>query len=138
MPCRTRPIPSPVHNLRPARDTCEECHWPEKFHSDRIRAFREYAGDAAAFVAAAGNISSRKKTQALAAWSPPPWTSTGQADSAQRTPNIAAIIREIVGHPGWQPGNALVIIVTGTGQRVAESYDGSRTGAPLLHVEYAR
>jgi parallel beta-helix repeat protein len=97
----------------------------------------EYAGDAAAFVAAAGNISSRQKTQAIAAWSPPPWTSTGQADSAQRTPNIAAIIREIVGHPGWQPGNALVIIVTGTGQRVAESYDGSRTGAPLLHVEYA-
>ena len=43
----SRPIPSPVHNLRPARDTCEECHWPEKFHGDRIRAFREYAGDAA-------------------------------------------------------------------------------------------
>jgi hypothetical protein len=43
----SRPIPSPVHNLRPARDTCEECHWPEKFHGDKIRAFREYAGDAA-------------------------------------------------------------------------------------------
>jgi hypothetical protein len=25
------PIPTPVHNLRPARDTCEECHWPAKF-----------------------------------------------------------------------------------------------------------
>ena len=28
-----RPIPTPVHNLRPARETCEHCHWPEKFYS---------------------------------------------------------------------------------------------------------
>jgi len=41
----SRPIPSPVNNLRPARDTCEQCHWPEKFHGDVIRAFREYASD---------------------------------------------------------------------------------------------
>ena len=25
------PIPVPIKNLRPARETCEECHWPEKF-----------------------------------------------------------------------------------------------------------
>ncbi len=25
-----RPIPTPVKGLRPARDTCEACHWPEK------------------------------------------------------------------------------------------------------------
>jgi nitrate/TMAO reductase-like tetraheme cytochrome c subunit len=24
-----RPIPTPVHNLRPARETCEACHWPQ-------------------------------------------------------------------------------------------------------------
>jgi nitrate/TMAO reductase-like tetraheme cytochrome c subunit len=42
----SRPIPSPVHNLRPARDTCEQCHWPAKFHGDIIRAFREYGNDA--------------------------------------------------------------------------------------------
>ena len=28
-----RPIPNPVHNLRPAKETCEQCHWPEKFYS---------------------------------------------------------------------------------------------------------
>jgi hypothetical protein len=42
-----RPIPSPVENLRPARDTCERCHWPEKFHGDKIRLIREYAEDEA-------------------------------------------------------------------------------------------
>ncbi len=26
-----RPIPTPVHNLRPAQETCEQCHWPKKF-----------------------------------------------------------------------------------------------------------
>lgn len=25
-----RPIPTPIENLRPARETCEQCHWPEK------------------------------------------------------------------------------------------------------------
>jgi len=41
----SRPIPSPVQNLRPARDTCEQCHWPEKFHGDMIRRVVEYADD---------------------------------------------------------------------------------------------
>ena len=26
-----RPIDTPVKNLRPAQDTCEKCHWPQKF-----------------------------------------------------------------------------------------------------------
>jgi hypothetical protein len=41
----SRPIPSPVQNMRPARDTCEQCHWPEKFHGDKIRKVYEYAED---------------------------------------------------------------------------------------------
>jgi hypothetical protein len=41
----SRPIPTPVENLRPARDTCEQCHWPEKFHGDQIRRVYEYAED---------------------------------------------------------------------------------------------
>ena len=41
----TRPIPSPVQSLRPAREVCEQCHWPEKFHGDKIRRVVEYAGD---------------------------------------------------------------------------------------------
>jgi hypothetical protein len=41
------PIPSPVENLRPARDTCEQCHWPEKFTGDRVRLVREFGDDQA-------------------------------------------------------------------------------------------
>jgi hypothetical protein len=42
-----RPIPSPVTNLRPARETCEECHWPEKFTGDKIVTFHDVADDEA-------------------------------------------------------------------------------------------
>jgi hypothetical protein len=37
-----RPIPAPVHNLRPARETCEECHWPNKFVGDRFKVNTHY------------------------------------------------------------------------------------------------
>ncbi|NOZ01619.1 MAG: cytochrome C, partial [Deltaproteobacteria bacterium] len=30
------PIPVPIKNLRPARETCEECHWPEKFYGAQL------------------------------------------------------------------------------------------------------
>lgn len=32
----TKPIETPLHNLRPAKETCEKCHWPNKFYSNRI------------------------------------------------------------------------------------------------------
>jgi nitrate/TMAO reductase-like tetraheme cytochrome c subunit len=40
-----RPIPTPVKNLRPARETCEACHWPTKFTEDRLRIIPSYADD---------------------------------------------------------------------------------------------
>ncbi len=39
------PIETPIHNLRPARETCEECHWPEKFYSSRIENEKHYLAD---------------------------------------------------------------------------------------------
>jgi nitrate/TMAO reductase-like tetraheme cytochrome c subunit len=40
-----RPIPVPVKNLRPARGTCEQCHWPEKFYGDLEFRRRHYLSD---------------------------------------------------------------------------------------------
>ncbi|MBD3161167.1 MAG: cytochrome C [Candidatus Eisenbacteria bacterium] len=42
-----KPIETPVHNLRPSRDTCEQCHWPEKFHGDRVWVKTHYQEDEA-------------------------------------------------------------------------------------------
>jgi nitrate/TMAO reductase-like tetraheme cytochrome c subunit len=40
-----RPIPTPVENLRPSRDTCEQCHWPTKFVGDRLAILDHFADD---------------------------------------------------------------------------------------------
>lgn len=40
-----RPIPTPVHSLRPARDTCEQCHWPTKFVGDRLKVITHFQED---------------------------------------------------------------------------------------------
>ena len=40
-----RPIPTPVHNLRPAQDTCEQCHWPKKFWGAQLKNFTHYGSD---------------------------------------------------------------------------------------------
>lgn len=42
-----RPIPTPIENLRPARETCEQCHWPQKFYSQKLRLERHYLNDKA-------------------------------------------------------------------------------------------
>jgi hypothetical protein len=39
------PIPTPVHNLRPARETCEQCHWPQKYGEDRLKVIPKYSSD---------------------------------------------------------------------------------------------
>ncbi len=39
----SRPIPAPVEHLRPARDTCEQCHWPEKFHGKKIKSYVSFS-----------------------------------------------------------------------------------------------
>jgi hypothetical protein len=43
----SRPIPSPVQHLRPARETCEQCHWPQKFTGDKFIVRTQYSEDEA-------------------------------------------------------------------------------------------
>jgi nitrate/TMAO reductase-like tetraheme cytochrome c subunit len=40
-----KPIPTPVKNLRPAQETCEECHWPKKFVGNLERTYSYFLGD---------------------------------------------------------------------------------------------
>jgi uncharacterized membrane protein YozB (DUF420 family) len=40
-----RPIPTPVKNLRPAAETCEECHWPKKFFGSQLKVINHYSSD---------------------------------------------------------------------------------------------
>ncbi len=40
-----RPIPTPIQNLRPAQETCEQCHWPSKFVGNLDQTFNYYLTD---------------------------------------------------------------------------------------------
>ena len=42
-----RPVPTPLHDLRPARDTCEQCHWPTKFVGEKLKVIKHYKDDEA-------------------------------------------------------------------------------------------
>jgi chitodextrinase len=94
----------------------------------------EAADSAAPFTTATGDVSGRPTTSAALAWSPPDWTSVGAAGPEQRTPDLTPLVQEIVDRPGWNPGNALVLVVTGTGRRTAESFNGVAASAPRLDV----
>jgi len=97
----------------------------------------EAIDNSATFTTADNNISARAKTAASASWSPPPWDVLNEAGAKQRTPNLSSVVQEIINRPGWSSGNALSIIVSGSGKRVAQSYNKSAANAPLLHIEYS-
>jgi nitrate/TMAO reductase-like tetraheme cytochrome c subunit len=40
-----RPIKTPIKNLRPARETCEQCHWPQKFSGNIDRTYQSFLTD---------------------------------------------------------------------------------------------
>ena len=97
--------------------------------------YGEDIDDAVTFSNTTANISSRTKTSASVNWSPDPWTSVG---ATHDSPDLTSITQEIVNRSGWDSGNDMVFIVTGTQTtyRTAESHNGSSSQAPLLHIEY--
>ncbi len=92
------------------------------------------ADNAPSFGDADGDISDRPLTGASATWNNvPAWTAV---HDIYESVDLAPIVQEIVNRGGWASGNSLVIVVTGSGKRVAESYEGGADMAPLLHVTY--
>lgn len=96
----------------------------------------EASENAATFTNTEAGVSSRPLTAASVTWSPAPWTQEGASGAEQQTNDLSSIVQEIVDQPGWQSGNALAIIMAGSGKRTAESFDGNQGAAPLLYVEY--
>lgn len=40
-----RPVPTPIKNLRPAQETCEQCHWPKAFVGNLDRIYTHFLTD---------------------------------------------------------------------------------------------
>lgn len=82
------------------------------------------------------NITSRSYYNQSVAWSPSEWNSVGASGAAQRTPDLKALVQYVVNKTDWKSGNSIMFYISGTGERTAESYDGSTSGAPKLIVTY--
>ena len=83
------------------------------------------------------DIGFRARTTANAVWrNIPPWTS----GDTYRSPNLSALLQEIVNGSRWESGNALAILVSGTGSgggmRNAISFDRDPDDAPKLFIEW--
>ncbi|MCU0417198.1 MAG: DUF839 domain-containing protein [Cytophagaceae bacterium] len=83
----------------------------------------------------AAQLSSRPKTSAQVDWeiTAAQFTTVG---STEDSPELKAIIQEIVNRTGWTSGSALALYISGIGTREVEAYDGSPSQAPLLTIEY--
>ena len=104
--------------------------------SSSLRVFAHDTDDAPAFSTSNNNISDRATTNASSAWSPSAWNNVGAAGSDQRTNELKSVVQEVINRSGWKPGNDMAFIISGSGERTAESYNGSTSQAPLLHIEY--
>ena len=96
----------------------------------------EASGQPAAFSGTDGDLTSRTPTNAFATWDPQPWSYIHAAGARQRSPDIAPIIQELVDRGDWQSPSHVVLLVSGSGARVAESADGTSGFAPELVIEY--
>ena len=96
------------------------------------------ADNPATFVSTSRNVSSRTRTTATVGWSPAAWPTAGQRGTAQQSPDLSAPLQQVFSRTGWASGNAVVLLITGTGTRTATAFDKSAANAPVLHVEYQR
>jgi hypothetical protein len=111
--------------------TCDEA---EKKKTSLIIA-AEKSANAERFSSDSHDLSSRTRTAAEAAWQPAAWPVVGAAGDAQRTPDLAAMIREVIALPDWKSGNSLAFLISGSGKRVAEAYGNDAKLAPRLMIE---
>jgi len=88
--------------------------------------------NAPTFSAATNDISSRPVTSASQSWqNVPPFS---QAGIQYQTPDLSAIVQEIIDSGSWNSGNAIGFVIDGTDQRAVDSYEGEV--APKLIISY--
>jgi len=97
----------------------------------------ENVDSAATYTTTAFGVSSRKSGQPTTTFVD--WIADGEGGNNYRTkesPDLKAIVQEIVDRGGWVAGNAMAFFLQGSGRRNAYSSEGNSTSAPRLHIEY--
>jgi len=106
--------------------------------STNLTIHAEKIANATTFLAQKYNISKRATTQAFTTWSPKPWKILRAHGIDQRSSDLSDLLQEVINQNGWHTGNAITFLISGEGKRVAKSYNGNPSFAPLLHIEYGK
>jgi len=102
----------------------------------------DLSADAAPFTSDPFTVTSRTRTAAQVMWSVPNWIAEGDRGPDQATPDLAAIIQEIVDQPDWAEGNALALIISddpanpSSGIRCAEAGPGDDSATLVIEFAY--
>lgn len=104
-----------------------------------LRITGQSSASAAPFQSGLYDISNRRTnfgTTATVNWTPGAWSN----GSTYQTPDISAVIQEVVNRPDWANGNALALLIdaptttVNNSRRQARSYDSSTSSAPKLII----
>lgn len=95
----------------------------------------------AVFSSSSSNISGRTTTSASVTWdsSSTPAITNWTKGNTYDTPDLKAIVQEIVDRENWESGNAMSFIITGTGTKYTYTYDNGPTtpdDTPVLYIEF--
>jgi len=89
--------------------------------------------DAATFDDNFNSVSGRTRTNNSVAWNS---VSAWYDDNTYESPNLAPLVQQIVNKTNWCGGNAMALMINGTGARLASSFDSGSADGPKLRVEY--
>lgn len=99
--------------------------------------YGEASDHPAAFSKTNFDVSRRARTQATVNWTPAEWLEKGEDGPAQRSPDLSAIIQEIVDQEGFSTDSPIALVIDGSGRRTAESFDGDAAAAPRICINYS-
>ena len=98
--------------------------------------FGEDSDNAVTYANTSNNISNRPLTTESVHWTPADWISTGDAGAPQLTPDLSAIIQEIVDRGNYTSASSVAFIIEGIGKRTAFAHDSNPDYAAELCVTY--
>lgn len=100
-----------------------------------LKIFAEASDSAATYAntPTTAKVSGRTYGATSVAWAPPDWTTANERGANQLTPDLKAILQEVVNRAGWTQGSAVAFKIEGTGRRIARAYDAATaTGSTAL------
>ncbi|MEM6963902.1 MAG: CotH kinase family protein [Bacteroidota bacterium] len=94
----------------------------------------EASDDATIFESTDFNVSNRSLTNASVDWIPESWAVPLQTTDKQKTPDLKALVQEIINRPNWASGNSVAFIFSGIGFRRAVAFETSPAQAAQLVI----